>query len=134
MRATKHRKATLAPPPPACAVCTTPRRCGSSSWKTVKGPQCAGKANGPDLCGCLNDCGDDSWLIDGRSIPCDHLKARRAEAALQLRREQAIPQLVALARRVAALNPSSATIGAGMLASLVMDAESAIAPFDGSAS
>ena len=23
-------------------------------------------------CDCLNDCGDDPWLYDGRSLPCNH--------------------------------------------------------------
>jgi hypothetical protein len=32
-------------------------------------------------CDCLNDCGDDPWLRDGRSQPCDRLKKERAAAA-----------------------------------------------------
>lgn len=28
-------------------------------------------------CDCLNDCGDDPGLRDGRATPCDHLMARR---------------------------------------------------------
>lgn len=27
-------------------------------------------------CDCLNFCGDDPWLQDGRAAPCDKLKAR----------------------------------------------------------
>lgn len=35
-------------------------------------------------------------------------------------------RLIALAERVARLNPASATIGAGMLASLIADAQAAL--------
>lgn len=88
-----------------------------------------GKANSPDTCDCLNACGDDPWLADGRSEPCDKFKAQKARAALLLRQHLAQPQLMDLARRVAALNPASGTIGAGMLASLVSAAQKAIEPF-----
>lgn len=32
-------------------------------------------------CDCLNDCGDDPWLRDGRSQPCERLRKERAAAA-----------------------------------------------------
>lgn len=32
-------------------------------------------------CDCLNDCGDDPWLRDGRSQPCERLKKERAAEA-----------------------------------------------------
>jgi hypothetical protein len=43
----------------------------------------------------------------------------------------AAARALALARRVARLNPASATIGAGMLASLVNEARAAVAAFGG---
>lgn len=62
---------------PKCPVCTTPARCKTVALG-VKGSACAGRANGPDDCDCLNECGDDPWLETGRSIPC---KARQQELA-----------------------------------------------------
>lgn len=32
----------------------------------------------PVTCDCLNRCGDDPWLKDGRSQPCKHLLHRQA--------------------------------------------------------
>ena len=32
----------------------------------------------PVTCDCLNDCGDDPWLKDGRSQPCKYLRQRQA--------------------------------------------------------
>lgn len=61
-----------------CAVCTTPSRCKTPALG-IKGSACAGRANGPDDCDCLNACGDDPWLKDGRSLPCE----RRAKEASQ---------------------------------------------------
>lgn len=122
-----------APAAPACTVCTTPHRCRTPVLGR-KGANCAGKADGPDDCDCLHGCGSCPWLADGRSKPCSEFKARQARDALLMRQAQAQPLLLALARRVAALNPASATIGAGMLASLVSDAKAAVEPFSGSAS
>ena len=68
---------------PECSVCTTPNRCGTRSWRERKGPRCAGKADGPDDCDCLNACGDDPWLKEGKSLPCARLVAARAEEARQ---------------------------------------------------
>jgi hypothetical protein len=69
------------PAQPECIVCTTPSRCGSPALRTKKGPHCAGKANGADTCDCLNYCGDDPWLRDGRSMPCLSYAAREKQAA-----------------------------------------------------
>lgn len=52
-----------------CLACTTPVRCAAVAWHT-KGLQCIGHAAGPDLCDCLNECGDDPWLKDGRAVAC----------------------------------------------------------------
>jgi hypothetical protein len=52
-------------------------------------------------------------------------------AELQHVEASAAARALALARRVARLNPASATIGAGMLASLVDEARSAVAAFGG---
>lgn len=30
-------------------------------------------------CDCINVCGDDPWLVDGRSTPCDGQMRERAE-------------------------------------------------------
>lgn len=65
-----------ATPTPGCDPCTTPRRCGASALKRDKGPRCAGKADGPDNCDCLNQCGDDPWLNDGRATPCAQLAVK----------------------------------------------------------
>ncbi|MBT9492860.1 MAG: hypothetical protein IV107_11050 [Paucibacter sp.] len=73
-------------PAPECPACTTPSRCGSSHLKMKKGPNCAGKANGPDECDCLNWCGDDPWLKDGKSAPCAHLLTQRADKAAAVER------------------------------------------------
>ncbi|MCI5068457.1 hypothetical protein [Acidovorax sp.] len=42
----------------------------------IKGPRCTGKSNGPDNCDCINTCGDDPWLKDGRSTPCIELRTK----------------------------------------------------------
>jgi hypothetical protein len=63
----------------ACTTCTTPSKCGTTELGR-KGPRCAGKANGPDNCDCLNTCGDDPWLRDGRSEPCAHYLERERKA------------------------------------------------------
>lgn len=34
-------------------------------------------------CDCLNWCGDDPWLVDGRVDPCEHRQALLAAAALE---------------------------------------------------
>lgn len=52
-----------------CAVCTTPTRCGAPRLGD-KGPRCVGRSDGPDNCDCINSCGDDPWIKDGRSSPC----------------------------------------------------------------
>ncbi len=77
----KKKVIPIAPPAPECPVCTTPHRCGTANWKTLKGPNCVGKPNGPDNCDCLNSCGDDPWVHDGRAKPCKTLVAERAAVA-----------------------------------------------------
>lgn len=47
------------------------------------------KATADTPCDCLNDCGDDPWLRDGRSKPC---------AALLRRRAAVLPRAVAVNR------------------------------------
>ncbi len=69
------------PVAPKCLVCTTPVRCGTVALHT-QGPRCAGKADGPDDCDCLNACGDDQWLETGRSMPCEHWREAKARLAL----------------------------------------------------
>jgi hypothetical protein len=64
------------PAPPQCPLCTTPRRCGSPYWRSVRGPLCKGRPAGPDRCDCLNWCGDDPWLEDYRAQPCVKFFAR----------------------------------------------------------
>lgn len=68
-------------PPPECAVCTTPGKCGTTELHTKKGPHCVGRANGPDVCDCLNSCGDDPWLKDDRSEPCERYKVTEKAVA-----------------------------------------------------
>jgi hypothetical protein len=38
----------------------------------------------PERCDCLNWCGDDPWLKDGRAEGCERYKARIAVKALDL--------------------------------------------------
>ena len=45
-------------------------------------------------CDCLNECGDDPWLRDGRAEPCDRLKERRAQ---KLQRDEDLVVLRGLA-------------------------------------
>jgi hypothetical protein len=52
-------------------------------------------------------------------------------ASLHELESSAAARALALARRVARLNPSSATIGAGMLASLVSEARATVTAFGG---
>jgi len=33
----------------------------------------------PSKCDCLNRCGDDPWLKDGRAVPCDNLVRQREQ-------------------------------------------------------
>ena len=45
----------------------------------------------PAPCDCINWCGDDPWLPDGRAIPCERLKKRQADdAAADKRAEERI--------------------------------------------
>lgn len=74
--ATRHKTpAPTAPPKPRCESCVTPSQCGTPVWHE-QGPHCkilkGEAAVGPDECDCLNDCGDDPWLKDGRSAPCEY--------------------------------------------------------------
>ena len=51
----------------------------------------------PGKCDCLNDCGDDPWLVDGRAEPCDYRKWHLAELE---QRRQDIALLTAIASRM----------------------------------
>lgn len=46
-------------------------------------------------CDCLNSCGDDPWLLDGRAKPCSKLIQRRAQ---QKQRQEDIEQLLNFAK------------------------------------
>lgn len=76
-RMTKRLKppASTPPPKPRCEQCVTPNQCGTPVWHE-KGRHCkidkGEAAVGPDRCDCLNDCGDDPWLKDGRAAPCEY--------------------------------------------------------------
>lgn len=65
-----RKQAPPAPAPPECPQCTTPRLCGTPALHEKRGPRCKGRACGPDECDCINDCGDDPWLRDGRARGC----------------------------------------------------------------
>lgn len=57
-------------------------------------------------CDCLNFCGDDPWLTDGRSRPCDRKVAHDAwliECAARHQRTQHLRHELALADELAAL-------------------------------
>lgn len=49
-------------------------------------------------CDCLNDCGDDRHVHDGRAEPCDYLKKRLALREQQNRDLQAARHLIAFLR------------------------------------
>jgi hypothetical protein len=49
----------------------------------------------PEPCDCLNYCGDDPWLADGRSYPCAEKKRSDAAAARAARREDRTRSLLA---------------------------------------
>ncbi|WP_315128037.1 hypothetical protein [Comamonas antarctica] len=68
------------PAPERCSVCTTPARCQTAAWGT-RGKNCAGKDDGPDICDCLDRCGDDPRIASGQASPCQHYLDRRARAA-----------------------------------------------------
>lgn len=51
----------------------------------------------PPQCDCLNVCGDDNWLYDGRAEPCDNRKKWLAD---QEQRRQDIAYLTTLAPRM----------------------------------
>lgn len=90
----KRRARASAPgpaPAPQCPACTTPTRCGTPALHTIKGPRCVGRADGPDDCDCLNACGDDPWLANGRARPC------AAAVARQQAHQQLITELQAAA-------------------------------------
>lgn len=78
----KAKRITIAPAtPPECPAWTTPSRCKSPAWKARKGPNCVGRADGKDDCDCLDACGDDPGLKNGRALPCAKFLARQAQAA-----------------------------------------------------
>ncbi|WP_349745346.1 hypothetical protein [Roseateles cavernae] len=60
--------------------------------RTIKGPHCVGRADGPDECDCLTACGDDPWLKTGMALPCTE---RLAAMVAELDRKAAQLQLVA---------------------------------------
>jgi hypothetical protein len=86
---TARTKKPAPPPKPQCDACVTPRLCGAIAWHDV-GPSCKVAkglpAGGPDKCDCLNDCGDDPWLKDGRAAPCERLQQQRQREAIARRR------------------------------------------------
>ncbi len=43
----------------------------------------------PVECDCLNWCGDDPWLKDGRAQPCKALKKQKIQAAIHAKRDKA---------------------------------------------
>jgi|GEM_PF-4710857 len=52
----------------------------------------------PTRCDCLNVCGDDPWLDDGRSMPCDGLLRVRAAATERCRVRGVVCSLSAAAQ------------------------------------
>lgn len=68
------------PAPDRCSVCTTPTRCKTAALGK-RGTNCVGKADGPDICDCLDHCGDDSRVASGQAAPCQHYIDRRVRVA-----------------------------------------------------
>lgn len=75
----KRRQGTTAPAVNECPQCTTPTRCGRTG-DSKRGPRCVGRADGPDDCDCLNQCGDDPWLAKNKATPCERRRQETAAA------------------------------------------------------
>ena len=79
------------PAPDRCGVCTTPARCQTAALGK-SGKNCAGKDNGPDICDCLNDCGDDARIAEGKATPCQNYIDRRALAAAKIAKQRQLEE------------------------------------------
>lgn len=76
----KRQQAASAPAVNDCPQCTTPNRCGRKDLSGARGPRCVGRADGLDDCDCLNGCGDDPWLAQGKAKPCARRSSEEAAA------------------------------------------------------
>jgi hypothetical protein len=59
-------------------------------------------------CDCLNDCGDDPWLKDGRAEYCDHWKKRKAEEEARERRADLLQRDASNWRTFIGVDPGAA--------------------------
>ncbi len=79
------------PAPDRCGVCTTPTRCKTAALGK-RGTNCVGKADGPDECDCLDRCGDDKWIAEGKATPCQFYIDRRAQAATETAKQRQLEE------------------------------------------
>lgn len=79
------------PAPDRCSVCTTPTRCKTAALGK-RGTNCAGKADGPDECDCIDRCGDDKWIAEGKATPCQFYIDRRAQAAAETAKQHQLEE------------------------------------------
>lgn len=113
------------PAPDRCSVCTTPARCQTAAWGT-RGKNCAGKDDGPDICDCLDHCGDDSRIAEGKATPCQTELDRRARAAAATTKQRQLEEDAASWR--AQETNMTATQITGISLYLMVDGQLCLAP------
>ena len=76
-----------------------------------------GKATRPAKCDCLNYCGDDPWLNDGRAEPCEESKACEKKAAAARAERDRIKGIASVLAATATAN-GTATVSARDMADI----------------
>lgn len=89
--AAKRTPVAMMPASDRCSVCTTPARCQTAAWGK-RGKNCAGKDDGPDICDCLDHCGDDTRIAEGKAVPCQSLIDHRARAAAEATKQRQLEE------------------------------------------
>lgn len=113
------------PAPERCSVCTTPTRCKTAALGK-RGTNCAGKADGPDECDCLDRCGDDSRIAEGKATPCEAELDRRARAAAaSIKQRQLEEDAASWRKQELSMNASQIT---GISVYLMVDGQLCLAP------
>lgn len=102
-----------------CKVCSTHARCKAVA-QGRKGPNCAGKPDGPDDCDCLDICGSDKRIANGTATPCASYLAQantKAAASALANDVTAINVFIEIDGKhcIALIDPAKAEIFLGML-------------------